>query len=191
MPGGLGGRGQCLLGYHVPSHLAVGLEAACDHPFPTSFWKRLSRLMSKVNPEPNVIHVMGCYVLGNPNGEKVQHPASLQTPFPSQPSHRDPRAWPHQLGLLAPHPRFSPPLSCSALHSESTPSFQLFQNLRTLMTPYRVIFESPLELSAQGERWAGRPGRGVPAGEAGRGAGRGVPEAGLSPPSPLPPQGSR
>ncbi|XP_073662992.1 NMDA receptor synaptonuclear signaling and neuronal migration factor isoform X17 [Tursiops truncatus] len=60
------------------------------------FWKRLSHLMSKVNPEPNVIHVMGCYVLGNPNGEK------------------------------------------------------LFQNLRTLMTPYRVTFESPLELSAQG-----------------------------------------
>jgi len=27
--------------------------------------------MSKVNPEPNVIHIMGCYVLGNPNGEKV------------------------------------------------------------------------------------------------------------------------
>ncbi|XP_066111696.1 NMDA receptor synaptonuclear signaling and neuronal migration factor isoform X2 [Saccopteryx bilineata] len=62
------------------------------------FWKRLSRLMSKVNPEPNVIHIMGCYILGNPNGEK------------------------------------------------------LFQNLRTLMTPYRVIFESPLELSAQGKR---------------------------------------
>ncbi|XP_046526221.1 NMDA receptor synaptonuclear signaling and neuronal migration factor isoform X17 [Equus quagga] len=60
------------------------------------FWKRLSRLMSKVNPEPNVIHIMGCYILGNPNGEK------------------------------------------------------LFQNLRTLMTPYRVTFESPLELSAQG-----------------------------------------
>ncbi|KAK1333964.1 hypothetical protein QTO34_004962 [Cnephaeus nilssonii] len=59
------------------------------------FWKRLSRLMSKVNPEPNIIHIMGCYILGNPNGEK------------------------------------------------------LFQNLRTLMTPYRVIFESPLELSAQ------------------------------------------
>jgi hypothetical protein len=38
---------------------------------PTSFWKRLSRLMSKVNPEPNVIHIMGCYILGNPNGEKV------------------------------------------------------------------------------------------------------------------------
>ncbi|KAF6126107.1 NMDA receptor synaptonuclear signaling and neuronal migration factor [Phyllostomus discolor] len=62
------------------------------------FWKRLSRLMSKVNPEPNVVHIMGCYILGNPNGEK------------------------------------------------------LFQNLRTLMTPYRVIFESPLELSAQGKQ---------------------------------------
>ncbi|KAK2503115.1 hypothetical protein MC885_004533 [Smutsia gigantea] len=62
------------------------------------FWKRLSRLMSKVNPEPNVIHIMGCYILGNPNGEK------------------------------------------------------LFQNLRTLMTPHRVIFESPLELSAQGKQ---------------------------------------
>lgn len=62
------------------------------------FWKRLSRLMSKVNPEPNVIHTMGCYILGNPNGEK------------------------------------------------------LFQNLRTLMTPYRVTFESPLELSAQGKQ---------------------------------------
>lgn len=35
------------------------------------FWKRLSRFMSKINPEPNMIHVMGCYVLGNPNGEKV------------------------------------------------------------------------------------------------------------------------
>ncbi|KAG8518610.1 NMDA receptor synaptonuclear signaling and neuronal migration factor, partial [Galemys pyrenaicus] len=62
------------------------------------FWKRLSRLMSKVNPEPNVIHVMGCYVLGNPNGEK------------------------------------------------------LFQSLRTLMTPCRVTFESPLELSARGKQ---------------------------------------
>ena len=141
--------------------------------------------MSKVNPEPNVIHVMGCYVLGNPNGEKVQHPTSLQTPFLSQPSQRDPSAWPHQLGLPAPQPRFCPPLSCSALHSESTPSFQLFQNLRTLMTPYRVIFESPLELSAQGE--LGWPAAGgVPAG-----VGGGVPEAGLSAPSPLLPQGSR
>ncbi|XP_058158782.1 NMDA receptor synaptonuclear signaling and neuronal migration factor isoform X2 [Dasypus novemcinctus] len=62
------------------------------------FWKRLSRLMSKVNPEPNVIHIMGCYILGNPNGEK------------------------------------------------------LFKNLRTLMTPHRVTFESPLELSAQGKQ---------------------------------------
>ncbi|XP_041580077.1 NMDA receptor synaptonuclear signaling and neuronal migration factor isoform X4 [Vulpes vulpes] len=62
------------------------------------FWKRLSRLMSKVNPEPNIIHIMGCYILGNPNGEK------------------------------------------------------LFQNLRSLMTPYRVTFESPLELSAQGKQ---------------------------------------
>ncbi|EMP28359.1 Nasal embryonic luteinizing hormone-releasing hormone factor [Chelonia mydas] len=62
------------------------------------FWKRLSRLMSKINPEPNVIHIMGCYVLGNPNGEK------------------------------------------------------LFQNLKNLMTPYRVVFESPLELSAQGKQ---------------------------------------
>lgn len=30
--------------------------------------------MSKVNPEPNVIHIMGCYILGNPNGEKVRGP---------------------------------------------------------------------------------------------------------------------
>jgi hypothetical protein len=30
--------------------------------------------MSKVNPEPNVIHIMGCYILGNPNGEKVLEP---------------------------------------------------------------------------------------------------------------------
>lgn len=45
------------------------------HTSPHSFWKRLSRLMSKVNPEPNIIHIMGCYILGNPNGEKVQgHP---------------------------------------------------------------------------------------------------------------------
>lgn len=29
-------------------------------------------------------------------------------------------------------------------------SFQLFQNLKNLMNPYRVAFESPLELSAQG-----------------------------------------
>uniref|UniRef100_A0A3Q4H040 NMDA receptor synaptonuclear signaling and neuronal migration factor b n=1 Tax=Neolamprologus brichardi TaxID=32507 RepID=A0A3Q4H040_NEOBR len=35
------------------------------------FWRRLSRLMSKLNPEPNLIHIMGCYVLGSANGEKV------------------------------------------------------------------------------------------------------------------------
>lgn len=35
--------------------------------------------MSKINPEPNLIHIMGCYVLGNPNGEKVrvQNPESF------------------------------------------------------------------------------------------------------------------
>lgn len=37
----------------------------------TRFWRRLSRLMSKLNPEPNLIHIMGCYVLGSANGEKV------------------------------------------------------------------------------------------------------------------------
>ncbi|XP_039631043.1 NMDA receptor synaptonuclear signaling and neuronal migration factor-like [Polypterus senegalus] len=62
------------------------------------FWKRLSRLMSKINPEPNVIHIMGCYILGNPNGEK------------------------------------------------------LFQNLKNLMMPLNISFESPLELSAQGKQ---------------------------------------
>ncbi|TRY94053.1 hypothetical protein DNTS_011958 [Danionella cerebrum] len=34
------------------------------------FWKRLGRFMSLLNPEPNLIHIMGCYVLGNANGEK-------------------------------------------------------------------------------------------------------------------------
>ncbi|KAG9472558.1 NMDA receptor synaptonuclear signaling and neuronal migration factor isoform X2 [Eleutherodactylus coqui] len=62
------------------------------------FWKRLSKLMSKTNPEPNMIHIMGCYVLGNPNGEK------------------------------------------------------LFQNLKNLMSPHRIDFKSPLELSAQGKQ---------------------------------------
>ncbi|XP_075690906.1 NMDA receptor synaptonuclear signaling and neuronal migration factor isoform X1 [Rhinoderma darwinii] len=62
------------------------------------FWKRLTKLMSKINPEPNMIHIMGCYVLGNPNGEK------------------------------------------------------LFQNLKNLMTPHRIEFKSPLELSAQGKQ---------------------------------------
>nr|XP_031306919.1 NMDA receptor synaptonuclear signaling and neuronal migration factor isoform X8 [Camelus dromedarius] len=50
------------------------------------FWKRLSRLMSKVNPEPNVIHVMGCYILGNPNGEKVPGPQPTSAvPEPQDP----------------------------------------------------------------------------------------------------------
>ncbi|XP_028980246.1 NMDA receptor synaptonuclear signaling and neuronal migration factor isoform X4 [Esox lucius] len=35
------------------------------------FWKKLSRFMSKLNPEPNLIHIMGCYVLGNANGDKL------------------------------------------------------------------------------------------------------------------------
>uniref|UniRef100_A0A671VHL5 NMDA receptor synaptonuclear signaling and neuronal migration factor b n=1 Tax=Sparus aurata TaxID=8175 RepID=A0A671VHL5_SPAAU len=35
------------------------------------FWRRLSKSMSKLNPEPNVIHIMGCYVLGSANGEKL------------------------------------------------------------------------------------------------------------------------
>ncbi|XP_051924192.1 NMDA receptor synaptonuclear signaling and neuronal migration factor isoform X1 [Hippocampus zosterae] len=35
------------------------------------FWRQLGRLMSKLNPEPNVIHIMGCYVLGSANGEKL------------------------------------------------------------------------------------------------------------------------
>eukprot|EP00063_Salmo_salar_P051671 XP_014026506.1 PREDICTED: NMDA receptor synaptonuclear signaling and neuronal migration factor isoform X6 [Salmo salar] len=37
------------------------------------FWKKLSRFMSKLNPEPNLIHIMGCYVLGSANGEKLIH----------------------------------------------------------------------------------------------------------------------
>ncbi|XP_051981837.1 NMDA receptor synaptonuclear signaling and neuronal migration factor-like [Xyrauchen texanus] len=35
------------------------------------FWRRLGKFMSLLNPEPNLIHVMGCYVLGNANGEKL------------------------------------------------------------------------------------------------------------------------
>ncbi|XP_045082941.1 NMDA receptor synaptonuclear signaling and neuronal migration factor-like [Coregonus clupeaformis] len=37
------------------------------------FWKKLSRFMSKLNLEPNLIHIMGCYVLGSANGEKLIH----------------------------------------------------------------------------------------------------------------------
>ncbi|XP_051734220.1 NMDA receptor synaptonuclear signaling and neuronal migration factor-like isoform X7 [Ctenopharyngodon idella] len=48
----------------------------------SQFWKRLSRFMSKVNPEPNLIHIMGCYVLGNPNGEKLfQKLKNLMRPY--------------------------------------------------------------------------------------------------------------
>ncbi|KAM8872508.1 NMDA receptor synaptonuclear signaling and neuronal migration factor [Synchiropus picturatus] len=48
----------------------------------SQFWRRLSRFMSKVNPEPNLIHVMGCYVLGNPNGEKLfQKLKNLMRPY--------------------------------------------------------------------------------------------------------------
>lgn len=72
-----------------------------DGPSLASFWKRLSRLMSKVNPEPNVVHIMGCYILGNPNGEKVRDPQApprlLETPVPREEF------------TEAPHPpRFSP-----------------------------------------------------------------------------------
>uniref|UniRef100_A0A8C8DJV0 NMDA receptor synaptonuclear signaling and neuronal migration factor a n=1 Tax=Oryzias sinensis TaxID=183150 RepID=A0A8C8DJV0_9TELE len=48
----------------------------------SQFWRRLSRFMSKVNPEPNKIHIMGCYVLGNPNGEKLfQKLKNLMRPY--------------------------------------------------------------------------------------------------------------
>uniref|UniRef100_A0A3B3QWD5 NMDA receptor synaptonuclear signaling and neuronal migration factor b n=1 Tax=Paramormyrops kingsleyae TaxID=1676925 RepID=A0A3B3QWD5_9TELE len=47
-----------------------------------NFWRRLSRMMSKLNPEPNLIHVMGCYVLGNANGEKLfQNLKNLMKPY--------------------------------------------------------------------------------------------------------------
>ncbi|XP_046697738.1 NMDA receptor synaptonuclear signaling and neuronal migration factor isoform X7 [Silurus meridionalis] len=46
------------------------------------FWKKLARLMSLRNPEPNLIHIMGCYVLGNANGEKlVQNLKRLMRPY--------------------------------------------------------------------------------------------------------------
>ncbi|KAJ8339425.1 hypothetical protein SKAU_G00362110 [Synaphobranchus kaupii] len=48
----------------------------------SQFWRRLSRFMSKLNPEPNLIHIMGCYVLGNPNGEKLfQKLKNLMRPY--------------------------------------------------------------------------------------------------------------
>ncbi|XP_076854366.1 NMDA receptor synaptonuclear signaling and neuronal migration factor [Brachyhypopomus gauderio] len=46
------------------------------------FWKKLGRLMSLLNPQPNLIHVMGCYVLGNVNGEKLfQNLKRLMRPY--------------------------------------------------------------------------------------------------------------
>ncbi|XP_030647643.1 NMDA receptor synaptonuclear signaling and neuronal migration factor [Chanos chanos] len=46
------------------------------------FWKRLSRFMSLLNPEPNLVHIMGCYVLGNANGEKLfQNLKRLMRPY--------------------------------------------------------------------------------------------------------------
>uniref|UniRef100_A0A3Q3X9H3 Uncharacterized protein n=1 Tax=Mola mola TaxID=94237 RepID=A0A3Q3X9H3_MOLML len=48
----------------------------------SQFWRRLSRFMSKINPKPNLIHIMGCYVLGNPNGEKLfQKLKNLMRPY--------------------------------------------------------------------------------------------------------------
>uniref|UniRef100_A0A8C7RGL8 NMDA receptor synaptonuclear signaling and neuronal migration factor b n=1 Tax=Oncorhynchus mykiss TaxID=8022 RepID=A0A8C7RGL8_ONCMY len=45
------------------------------------FWKKLSRFMSKLNPEANLIHIMGCYVLGSANGEKlIQNLKQLMRP---------------------------------------------------------------------------------------------------------------
>ncbi|XP_056148500.1 NMDA receptor synaptonuclear signaling and neuronal migration factor [Lampris incognitus] len=46
------------------------------------FWRQLSGLMSKLNPEPNLIHIMGCYVLGSANGEKlIQNLKRLMRPY--------------------------------------------------------------------------------------------------------------
>lgn len=81
----------------------------------------------------------------------VEPPFLSRFPFPSPPR-ETPMPGPNQLGASCPPPPILLiPLSSPALSSWPTPSFQLFQNLRTLMTPYRVTFESPLELSAQGE----------------------------------------
>uniref|UniRef100_A0A3B5QI19 NMDA receptor synaptonuclear signaling and neuronal migration factor n=1 Tax=Xiphophorus maculatus TaxID=8083 RepID=A0A3B5QI19_XIPMA len=70
-----------------PGHLyllknKVATFAKVEKEEDMSFWRRLSRFMSKVNPEPNVIHIMGCYVLGNPNGEKLfQKLKNLMRPY--------------------------------------------------------------------------------------------------------------
>uniref|UniRef100_A0A3P9NNS3 NMDA receptor synaptonuclear signaling and neuronal migration factor n=1 Tax=Poecilia reticulata TaxID=8081 RepID=A0A3P9NNS3_POERE len=50
--------------------------------FAKAFFFFVLRFMSKINPEPNVIHIMGCYVLGNPNGEKLfQKLKNLMRPY--------------------------------------------------------------------------------------------------------------
>uniref|UniRef100_A0A3B4Z2A1 NMDA receptor synaptonuclear signaling and neuronal migration factor n=1 Tax=Seriola lalandi dorsalis TaxID=1841481 RepID=A0A3B4Z2A1_SERLL len=70
-----------------PGHLyllknKVATFAKVEKEEDMSFWRRLSRFMSKVNPEPNLIHIMGCYVLGNPNGEKLfQKLKNLMRPY--------------------------------------------------------------------------------------------------------------
>uniref|UniRef100_A0A3P9NNV2 NMDA receptor synaptonuclear signaling and neuronal migration factor n=1 Tax=Poecilia reticulata TaxID=8081 RepID=A0A3P9NNV2_POERE len=70
-----------------PGHLyllknKVATFAKVEKEEDMSFWRRLSRFMSKINPEPNVIHIMGCYVLGNPNGEKLfQKLKNLMRPY--------------------------------------------------------------------------------------------------------------
>ncbi|XP_077417037.1 NMDA receptor synaptonuclear signaling and neuronal migration factor isoform X2 [Vanacampus margaritifer] len=53
------------------------------------FWRQLGKLMSKLNSEPNLIHIMGCYVLGSANGEKLiqtlkrlMRPSSVQFKSP-------------------------------------------------------------------------------------------------------------
>ncbi|XP_018588388.2 NMDA receptor synaptonuclear signaling and neuronal migration factor [Scleropages formosus] len=73
-----GGPGHLyLLKNKVATFAKVEKEEDMSH-----FWRRLSRLMSKLNPEPNLIHIMGCYVLGNPNGEKLfQKLKNLMRPY--------------------------------------------------------------------------------------------------------------
>uniref|UniRef100_A0A3Q2T5C7 NMDA receptor synaptonuclear signaling and neuronal migration factor n=1 Tax=Fundulus heteroclitus TaxID=8078 RepID=A0A3Q2T5C7_FUNHE len=73
-----GGPGHLyLLKNKVATFAKVEKEEDMSH-----FWRRLSRFMSKINPEPNVIHIMGCYVLGNPNGEKLfQKLKNLMRPY--------------------------------------------------------------------------------------------------------------
>ncbi|ROL47446.1 NMDA receptor synaptonuclear signaling and neuronal migration factor [Anabarilius grahami] len=111
----------------------------------SQFWKRLSRFMSKVNPEPNLIHIMGCYVLGNPNGEKPDKCYMTGSP----------RLLPTDtfMAFLEPNVqmRFYGDGFRRKSHSPCVIAQELFQKLKNLMRPYSVTFESPLELSAQGK----------------------------------------